>query len=799
MIGNIFLTLALLAAIFSTVMYYFTLKGYTNTINKARLGYHLMSIMVIAASILLLYAILTHQYQFKYVYEYSNSDLPTGLLISTFYAGQEGSFLLWGLFSAIIGLILLDYTSKRGDLEHRVMLIYSLINVMLLVMLSPLLKSPFAYIWQEGAFIDIKSINPNFLNLPFIANFIFQDQAGQSQFFQINSDTYAMLLNNGIGLNDFIIHGKGLNPLLQNFWMQIHPPMLFIGFAMAAVPYSFAIAALIKNEYNDWVKQSFPWVLFGHMILGLAIMLGGYWAYGVLGWGGYWGWDPVENSSLVPWLVGVASIHTFIVQKRTQEQYAGKGRFVKTNLILSILTFALVIYSTFLTRSGVLSDASVHSFVAPGRIVFLFLLLNVVLFSLIGLGAIAFRWKFLNEHFNFEENILSRELALFTGAATLIASGAIIIFGTSLPIFGKGVDISFYNKSHLPIGIIVGVLMGFSLMLKWKTTDKKDLFNNSKYSLAATAIISLLIIGLGKVSDFMLAVFTVTTIFSLVLNTEYLVKAVKRNLIHTGAFVAHLGIAVFMLGVIATGGFTVKQTADLPKGETVNVLGYNLMFTGYEAIENNTKYAFNVEIDNGGNKTNARPVMYIAEFNNSLMREPDIINLITKDFYLEPLAYEENNSMDNSSLSLKKNEPFEFEGKKITFTGFNFPQDAMQKMSNGEEFTIGAVFTVVANGQIYQGEGYMRSKGGNRDFIPVDFKDIDLRIEITNLDASGTVAVKLNKMSDPNPMALKTAPTLSVEVSIKPFIIFVWLGVILMVIGFIIAAVKRTKENFIAE
>ena len=794
MVGNIFLTLALLAAVFSTVMYYFTLKGYTNTINKARLGYHLMSIMVIAASILLFYAILTHQYQFKYVYEYSNSDLPKGLLASTFYAGQEGSFLLWCLFSAIIGLILLDYTSKRGDLEQRVMLVYSLINVMLLIMLSPLLKSPFAYIWQEGAYIDVKSINPNFLNLQFISNFIFQDQAGQKQFFQINSETYALLLNNGIGLNDFIIHGKGLNPLLQNFWMQIHPPLLFIGFAMAAVPYSFAIAALIKNEYNDWVKQSFPWILFGHMILGLAIMLGGYWAYGVLGWGGYWGWDPVENSSLVPWLIGVASIHTFIVQKRTQEQNDGKGRFVKTNLILSILTFALVIYSTFLTRSGVLSDASVHSFVAPGRIVFLFLLLNVILFAVIGLGAIIYRWKYLNEHFNFEENILSRELALFTGAATLIASGVIILFGTSLPILGKGVDISFYNKSHLPIGIIIGILMGFSLLLRWKTTEKKDLFNNAKYSVIATIVLSAIIIILGNISDFMLALFTLTTIFSLVLNSEYLFKALKRNFLHTGAFIAHLGIAVFMLGVIATGGFTVKKTADLPQGETVNVLGYNLLFTGYEPIENNTKYAFNVEIGSAEDKTVAKPVMYIAEFNNSLMREPDILNFLTKDFYLEPLGYEEGNSSNNGAILLKKNEPFEFEGKKITFTGFNFPQDAMQKMSEGSEFTIGAVFTVVSNGIISQGEGYMRSKGGVKEFIPVDLKDADLRIEMTNLDAGGTVSVKLSKMSDPNPMMFKAAPTLSVEVSIKPFIIFVWLGVILMVIGFTIAALKRIRE-----
>ena len=513
MIGNIFLTIALLASMFTSLMYYFTYKGYNNTLNKARIGYHAMSIMVIASSVMLLHAILTHQYQYKYVYEYSNSDLPIGLLISTFYAGQEGSFLLWTLFTIIIGLILMDYTSKRGDLEQRVMMIFSLVTAFLLVMISPLLKSPFTYIWTDPSFVELTKINPSFLNLSFISSFIFEDQGAHKQFFKLGSDSYAVLSSNGISINDFIIHGKGLNPLLQNFWMQIHPPLLFVGFAMSTVPYSFALAALLKNDYTDWVKQSLPWVLFGSMVLGLAIMLGGYWAYGVLGWGGYWGWDPVENSSLVPWLIGVASVHTLLVQKRTQELPNGKGRFVKTNLILSILTYVLVVYSTFLTRSGVLSDASVHSFVAPGRLVFLFLLLNVIVFALLGFGAIAYRWKFLNEHFNFEEDVLSRELALFTGAVTLIASAIIIIFGTSLPIWGKGVETSFYNHSHLPIGIIIGLLMGFSLLLRWKSTSKKDLINNAKYTLIITVVATASIVIFGGIKDFMLGVFTLTTVF----------------------------------------------------------------------------------------------------------------------------------------------------------------------------------------------------------------------------------------------------------------------------------------------
>jgi len=480
MLGNILLTLALMAGVFSVIMYFLTYKGYQNTLSLARIGFHSTAVLVIASSALLLYAILTHQYQYKYVYNYSGSDLPIGLLMSTFYAGQEGSFLLWTFWTSIFGLILLDYTSKRGDLEPRVMVTFSLVLSFLLVMVSPLLKSPFNFIWMEKDFIELKNINSAFLSLPALQGFIFSDQQSNKQFIQMGKELYATLTANNILLSDFIVQGKGLNPLLQNFWMQIHPPILFVGFAMSAVPFSFAFAAILKNEYRDWVKQAMPWVLAGTCVLGLAIMLGGYWAYGILGWGGYWGWDPVENSSLVPWLVGVASIHTILVQKKTQEK-GGGSRFVKTNLILSIMTFVLVLYSTFLTRSGILGDASVHSFAEPGMAVYLFLIIFLLLFIVLGIGGIIYRWKFLTEHFSFEENVLSRELALFTGSVALIASSIIVLVGTSAPIFGTTVQTSFYNELNLPIAIIIGVLNGLSLMLKWKHTEGKQLWKQSQF------------------------------------------------------------------------------------------------------------------------------------------------------------------------------------------------------------------------------------------------------------------------------------------------------------------------------
>ncbi len=334
MLGNIVITIGFIAGLFTIAMYYLTYKGYENTLAKARIGYHATALMSVIASILLFHAVLTHQYQYNYVFNYSGSGLSTGLLLSTFWGGQEGSFLLWVLFTAIVGIVLLEYTSKRGDLEPRVMMVFTLSLTFLLFLVTPLLKSPFNYIWMDPSFIETKFLNSQYLSLPFMQNFFFEDAAAGKSFIKVDSQLYGLLSAQGIAIKDFIIEGKGLNPLLQNFWMQIHPPFLFIGFSMSAVPFAFAMAALIKNDYSEWVKQAFPWVLAGACVLGLAIMLGGYWAYGILGWGGYWGWDPVENSSLIPWLVGVASIHTLVIQRKTQAK-GGPGRFVKTNLILS--------------------------------------------------------------------------------------------------------------------------------------------------------------------------------------------------------------------------------------------------------------------------------------------------------------------------------------------------------------------------------------------------------------------------------------------------------------------------------
>lgn len=798
MVGNIILTLALLTGVFTVVMYYLTYKGYKNTLSLARIGYHATAIMVLASSALLLYAILTHQYQYKYVYDYSGSGMATGMLMATFWAGQEGSFMLWIFFTAVIGLILLEYTSKRGDLEQRVMMVFTLALSFLLAMVSPLLKSPFNYIWMQQDFLDLKNINQAYLSIPALQSFFFTDQESNKSFVQMGKELHAVLAANNISVSDFIVQGKGLNPLLQNFWMQIHPPILFIGFAMSLVPFSFAISAMIKNEYRDWVKQSLPWLLVSMCVLGLAIMLGGYWAYSILGWGGYWGWDPVENSSLVPWLIGVAGIHTMLVQKKTQEK-GGGSRFVKTNLILSIMTFVLVLYSTFLTRSGILGDASVHSFVDPGMAVYLFLIIFLGVFTLMGMGGIIYRWKYLTEHFSFEENVLSRELALFTGSVALIASAIIILAGTSAPIFGTTVEISFYNEMNLPIAIIIGIVNGLSILLKWKTNDGRSLWKQSRFAVIATVVLTLLMIVIGGLNNLMLIILALSSSFALFVNGEIAWKIIKGKKIYLGAYVAHTGIALFLVGVIATAGHTQQQKVDLVKGEKINVLGHNLTFTGYEPFDNGTKYRFNVKVEKGGSEKTISPVMFISDFNNSLMREPDILVGFTKDYYIEPVSYEDGtqSEQNGTSVVLKKGSTYNYNGIEILFNQFNLPKD-MSAMTGGGTFRIGALLTAKKDGKEYALEPYMENAGQGPVYHSFEESKLNLKAAIKNMNASNSeVELVFSPISGTSETLTAPKEILSIEASIKPFISLIWIGVIVLVAGFIISAVRRTKESVI--
>lgn len=795
MLGNIFTSIAFIAAVISSVMYFLNYKGYQNTLNVARISFHTMATSTILASVFLLYLILNHQFQYKYVYSYSDTSLPLGLLISTFYAGQEGSFLLWALWMSIIGVILQQYASIRGDLEPRVMSIFSLVQAFLLLMITPVVKNPFALIYSEPFMAAATTINQKFFSLPFLANYIFTDNSTGMNYVKIDQSLVDTLKLAGIGLNDFIINGRGLNPLLQNFWMQIHPPILFVGFAAMCVPFSFAFAALIKNDYKEWIKQSLPWTLFAAMVLGLGIMLGGYWAYGVLGWGGYWAWDPVENSSLIPWILSVAALHTMLVQKKTANQNS-IGAFAKTNLVLIILSFILVLYSTFLTRSGVLGDASVHSFVDPGYFAYLLLLIFMGTFIGLGGGMIIYRWNYLKQITPPHNNLLSREFALFTGAVVLGASALVTFLGTSAPILGKSVQIEFYNEMNLPLGILIGLINGLSLLVKWKETQGKELLKKSIFSLTAAVVTTVIMIFVG-IKDFKMILFAFASAFAFFVNAEIAFKVFRRNLEKAGAYLAHMGLALLFIGVIASSKYDKSIDVNLVKGETADVFGYKMVFTGYSPTDDG-KYKFKILIERNGKKYEAAPIMYYSEFNQGIMRNPDIVPFLTKDIYISPISYDDGSSSNSegTTIQLKKGESAKYGDFNIEFVAFNMPTNVMQKMMNGEDFEIGAEIILKGYGKKYELEPKYGIRSGSKLNEPVVIKDENIQISLFSMSADqGIISLLIEPFNIKDSKQQIKKEVLSITASIKPFVGLVWLGTVVIVAGFFIAMIRRKKES----
>jgi cytochrome c-type biogenesis protein CcmF len=361
-IGNFFTVLSFVSALFATVAFYLSTKGgehETQWKKPARWGFYVHALSVIGVVITLFFILFNHLYEYKYAWDHLNSSMPMEYVFSCMWEGQEGSFLLWTLWHVILGVILMR--SAKGW-EPWVMTILALVEVFLASMLLGVYfgdfqfgSNPFILNRESAENVGLPwTLRPDYLSLPVFAD------------------------------------GRGLNPLLQNYWMTIHPPTLFLGFASTVFPFVYAIAGMWRKDYSGWMKPAIPWAFFGVMILGTGILMGGAWAYEALGFGGFWAWDPVENASLVPWLTFVAAAHLLVINQR-------KETSVFATLVLTLSTFILVLYSTFLTRSGVLGDSSVHSFVDSGILpqLLVYLLVFVALSTVLLSKSRMMRWSYI--------------------------------------------------------------------------------------------------------------------------------------------------------------------------------------------------------------------------------------------------------------------------------------------------------------------------------------------------------------------------------------------------------------------
>ncbi len=492
--------------------------------NMARWGFIIQAISVAGIFISLYYIISNHLFEYHYAWKHSSRGLQVKYLLACFWEGSEGSFLLWLIWHAVLGLILLR-TGKQW--ESRVMTVVCLVQAVLCTMLIGI---------HFGADIKIGST-------PFS---LLRHEMSQAPIF--SQPNYL----------EFVKDGNGLNVTLQNYWMVIHPPVLFLGFALTLIPFAYAIAAMWKGEYKTWVKPALRWTLIGGGVLGTGIMMGGAWAYESLNFGGYWAWDPVENASLVPWLTLIAGLHTLVIYKST-------GRSLKTTLIFFILTFLLIWYSTFLTRTGILGDTSVHSFTGEGKALYWHLIIAMAIYLALSLYFTIRSWKKMPRLAG-EEEVDTREFWMLIGSIALLLSCLQIIAATSLPVWAPlykkitGTDIAppinpveYYNGIQVWAAVIVALLTGAIQFLKYKKTGMAAAWKR----LGLTALISLVLAALlvwgQEIRHLQYMVFAFSICYALTGNLLYLFTTQKLKLLKAGGSITHIGFGLMLLGILLSG------------------------------------------------------------------------------------------------------------------------------------------------------------------------------------------------------------------------------------------------------
>jgi cytochrome c-type biogenesis protein CcmF len=408
--------------------------------------------------------------------------------------------------------------------------------------------------------------------------------------------------------------GRGLNPLLEDTGMITHPVALYLGFTGVTVPFAFALAALITGRVGDaWITLTRRWTIVAWYFLSLGLLIGGWWSYHVLGWGGYWAWDPVENAAFMPWLTATAFLHSVMVQERR--------RMLKLwNLALVILTFGLTLFGTFLTRSGVI--ASVHAF-TQGTIGAFFLgFLALVLLT--ALGLLAWRWDALGAQGELD-SVVSRESAFLLNNVLLVAAAFTVFFGTVFPLLAeavRGVKVSvgapFFNQVNVPLFLALIFLMGVGPLIAWRRASPDNLRRNFLWPVAAGVAAAAFFWALGVRSALAVLTLTLTVFVAATIAVDFsratrarlrtgerLLPAMggllRRHNRRYGGFVVHLGVLLVTLGVTGSQAWSVQTETTLRRGEHAELAGYRVRFDGLSASEesNHFKVAGAFTVSNG--------------------------------------------------------------------------------------------------------------------------------------------------------------------------------------------------------
>lgn len=531
-LGHLLIVIGFIASIGATIAYFLSEKNRNKHSNSwlklADWTFIIHGIAIIGLMAIIFFVMLNRMYEYAYAFNHVSDDLPFKYMFSAFWEGQEGSFLLWMFWHIILGYILIW---KAGDWKPAVMTFLSMIQVFLSSMIL-------------GTY------------LPFGDG---ESKIGINPIVLLRDVQDAPIFANADYLE--LISGSGLNILLQNYWMTIHPPTTFLGFAACAIPFCYVMAALWRQDYQGWLKPGIKWGLFAGFVLGTGILMGSAWAYEALTFGGYWAWDPVENMSLVPWLIILAGIHTNLIAKST-------GHSIRSTMVFYILTFCLVVYSTYLVRSGILEDTSVHAFTEMG------LENQLVLFILffLGLGFFMFfrRYRSIPAPQK-EEDWNSREFWMFTGSIVIVIGSVLITYYTSLPVVNTIVQyfdpffpsqvvedpISHYNQQQLWVAMLMAILTGVSIFMRyrgvnWKSYRKK-FWSQTGIALILSGVLTLFILQWIQAVAWQYILLLFAASFAFTVNLDYLIFKAKGNLKASASSISHIGFAIMILGIMASG------------------------------------------------------------------------------------------------------------------------------------------------------------------------------------------------------------------------------------------------------
>lgn len=656
--GHLFIILSFVLAALSGISYFLATRNEEDRKTWIRYGRifffgHVASSLVFMG--IVLFMLLNHYYEFEYIWEQSSEDMSFRYLLVCFWGGQEGSFMLWIFWHLVLGSILI-FTSKKY--EAHIMTIFCLVQVFLVSMLLGVYIGDFKL--GSSPFALRRQTNEVFGALwNFIPDYFTFDTNMQS--------------------------GRGLNPLLRNYWMTIHPPTLFLGFGLTLVPFCYAVAGIWTRQLKEWIKPAIPWTFLGVMVLGGGILMGGRWAYESLSFGGFWAWDPVENASLVPWIFLLGAGHLMIINRNNAHS-------LFSTFLLTLFSFVFIVLSTFLTRSGILGETSVHSFTGEDMMGQLLLYLmfftwfsvHLLLFNkklkwifgifslgiflatlfipadafnipLLGMeitiksvlntlgfvGLFVFLVVGYTKHFpvsgTTEEHFSAREFWMFIASVVLAMSAFHIIVNTALPaineIYGTKRVILIeernetYNQYQIPFAIIITLIMGFAQFMKYRKTDPQRLLKDLLIAGGITFILSGLlavVFGMKLVRENILLF---ASVFAIIANLDYYLRIMKGKLNQFGSSIAHVGFGMVVLGSL------VSQANQKIISQNLN--GYELAFMGEDSDMSNEEdiQLFKGELTSMGD--------YFVVFKNKRLVEDPTAELHYDIDYIErlPLTY----------------------------------------------------------------------------------------------------------------------------------------------------------------